>query len=97
LRITDADVLHVAGLARLNLEDSEISSFRKDLSAILDYMDMLTGIDTSDVEPTFNVRSITNALREDASFRLQTGGDSLLNAPKAERGVFVVPKVIEQE
>ena len=97
MKITDGDVRHVASLARLNLEDREISSFRKELSAILDYMDLLKEIDTSDVEPTFNVRSTTNVLREDSSFRMQSGRDALINAPKAEGNVFVVPKVIEHE
>jgi aspartyl-tRNA(Asn)/glutamyl-tRNA(Gln) amidotransferase subunit C len=95
VKITKEEVLHVSRLARLTLLPDEISRYRKELSAILDYMDMLKELDTSGIEPTFHTQSITNALREDEVIPSQDRGNALLNAPKTHDGAIVVPKVIE--
>lgn len=94
--ITEADVLHVARLARLNLDGQEVEALGRELSAILDYMEILKGIDTTGIEPTFNVRSAGNALRDDQAADSQSTSDVQLNAPRFAGGTFVVPKVIDQ-
>jgi aspartyl-tRNA(Asn)/glutamyl-tRNA(Gln) amidotransferase subunit C len=95
VKITEEEVLHVSRLARLTLLPEEVARYRKELSAILDYMDMLKEPDTSGIEPTFHTQSITNALREDEVVPSQDRRDALLNAPKTHDGAVVVPKVIE--
>lgn len=52
--ISKEEVKHIAKLARLELSDKEVGKFQKDLSAILDYFEMLKEIDVSKVEPTFH-------------------------------------------
>lgn len=94
--ITEADVLHVARLARLNLNGQEVEALGRELSAILDYMEILKGIDTTGIEPTFNVRSAGNDLREDQAADSQSISDVQLNAPSFAGGTFVVPRVIDQ-
>jgi aspartyl-tRNA(Asn)/glutamyl-tRNA(Gln) amidotransferase subunit C len=89
--------LHVARLAHLNLENQEVKSLQRELSAILDYMDMLAEVDTAGVEPTFNVRSTANALRDDDAGLPQSTHDATCNAPEVHEGSFVVPRVIGQE
>ena len=95
MKITESEVLHVARLARLNLEHEELVRFQRELSSILDYMDLLNGIETRGVEPTFHTQSITNALREDTVKPSQSRHDALNNAPCSRGHVFTVPKVIE--
>ena len=95
VKITEEQVMHVSKLARLKLESKELARFRKDLSAILEYMDMLNEVDTTGVKPTFHVHSITNAMREDEVENSQSIDDALLNAPQRNDGAIVVPKVIE--
>lgn len=97
MKITESDVRHVARLAHLNLENREVESLQRELSAILEYMDMLGGVDTAGVEPTFNVRSAADALRDDAALQPQSLHDATCNAPMVHEGSFVVPRVIGQE
>lgn len=95
MKISEEEVLHVSRLARLTLSPGEIGRYRKELSAILDYMDMLKELDTSGVEPTFHTQSMSNAMREDEVVQSQDRADALLNAPNTHDGAVVVPKVIE--
>jgi aspartyl-tRNA(Asn)/glutamyl-tRNA(Gln) amidotransferase subunit C len=95
VKITESEVLHVARLARLTLDPEELAKFQKELSSILDYMDMLQEIDTKGIEPIFHAHSITNALRDDAVIQSQPSSDALRNAPMVHDELFIVPKVIE--
>jgi len=52
--IKKEDVRHIAQLARLGIITKEEEKFRKDLSSILDYMELLNEVDVSDIEPTFH-------------------------------------------
>jgi aspartyl-tRNA(Asn)/glutamyl-tRNA(Gln) amidotransferase subunit C len=95
VNITQADVLHVARLARLTLAPQEQASYQRELSDILSYMEILDGVDTTGVEPTFHTQSITNALRDDSVKQSQSPRDAQSNAPRVSDNTFVVPKVIE--
>jgi len=63
--ILKKEVNHIAKLARLNLSPSEVKSFQKELSSILDYVNLLKKVDVSMVEPTSHPRLIKNVVRED--------------------------------
>jgi len=95
VKITQDDVLHVARLARLTLEPQELTSYQKELSDILSYMEILDGVDTTGVEPTFHAQSIINALRDDTVMQSQSSRDTQRNAPCIIGNTFVVPKVID--
>jgi aspartyl-tRNA(Asn)/glutamyl-tRNA(Gln) amidotransferase subunit C len=95
VKITESEVLHVARLARLKLEPELLLRFQRELSSILDYMDLLKEVDTTGVEPTFHAHALTNALREDSVLPSQSRHDALSNAPRLHDDTFVVPKVIE--
>jgi aspartyl-tRNA(Asn)/glutamyl-tRNA(Gln) amidotransferase subunit C len=95
VKITQADVLHVARLARLTLEPHELASYQKELSDILSYMEILHGVDTTGVEPTFHAQSIINALRDDSVKQSQSTRDTQHNASCVSGDTFVVPKVID--
>ena len=64
-QLNDDQVRHIAKLARLELTDDEVAQFAKELSSILDYIDMLQEVDTEGVEATAQPTGITNAFRED--------------------------------
>ena len=95
MKITESEVIHVARLARLNLEPEELSRFQRELSSILDYMDLLKAVKTDGVEPTFHAQTIVNALRDDLAMASQSRDDALRNAPVSHDNAFSVPKVIE--
>jgi len=95
MKIGVEDVEYVARLARLRLSDEEKEEFTGQLNDILTYMDKLNEVDTTEVEPTSHVISITNVLRNDGVRESLPREPSLRNAPEAERGFYKVPKIIE--
>jgi len=95
MKLTREDVLHVAALARLNLPESSIDPFAEQLGAVLEYAAALDRLDTAHVPPTFHAVDISNVFREDAPGIHLDPNDAFANAPEAEDGHFIVPKVIE--
>lgn len=63
--LTKDQVLHIAKLARLELRPEEVEKMTKELSSILQYVDMLQELDTTNVEPTAQVTGQKNVLRDD--------------------------------
>lgn len=95
MKIGVEDVEYVARLARLRLSHDEKEEFAGQLNDILTYMDKLNEVDTTEVEPTSHVISITNVLRNDGVRESPSREPFLRNAPEAERGFYKVPKIIE--
>ena len=94
MKISKKEVLHVANLARLDLDDDEIERFSKQIGTVLEYIDALNQVDTSDVTSTFNATFITNAFREDSDAGHMDRDQILSNAPDRDDEFFLVPKVI---
>ncbi len=94
MRISKEEVVHVAKLARLNLDEEAIEIYTRQLGDILTYMDTLNRVDTKDVPPTSHAIFINNAFREDEVKASVPVERVLANAPQSEDGSFVVPKVI---
>ena len=94
MKITKAEVLHVAHLARLNIDDAAADRFVDQIGTILDYMDKLNQVDTTGVPATCHAISLTNAFREDHAHDHLEPEATLANAPESDDGAFVVPKVI---
>ncbi|HEY4706666.1 MAG TPA: Asp-tRNA(Asn)/Glu-tRNA(Gln) amidotransferase subunit GatC [Thermodesulfobacteriota bacterium] len=95
MSITEKDVLKVADLARLALTEKETELYTTQLTRILGYVDKLSELDTTGVEPTTYTVPLETALREDALRESLPREEALRNAPEAERGCFKVPKIIE--
>ena len=99
MKITEKDVRYVAALAHLDLTDEEAPEYAANMSSILDYVDKLNELDTTNVEPMAQV--LTDApdgisLRPDRETPSLPLDLSLANAPEAGAGHFKVPKVIER-
>ena len=95
MSVNEAQVRHVAKLARLALGEAEIARMVPELNNILDWVEQLGEVDTDGVEPLTAVIDIPERLRDDV---VNDGGirdKILLNAPDAQHGFFAVPKVIE--
>ena len=93
--ITDETIEYVGILAKLELSDEEKEQAKTDMGRMLDYIDKLGELDTSDVEPMSHVFPVQNVFRED----VVTNGDErerlLSNAPQEKDGMFVVPRTFE--
>jgi aspartyl-tRNA(Asn)/glutamyl-tRNA(Gln) amidotransferase subunit C len=99
VKLTEAEVRYVAGLANLKLSDDEVRKFQGDLDGILEHMARLNEIDTSGVDPMAQVlfdTAETAALREDVPVPPLANSAALANAPQPGGGYFKVPKVIER-
>ena len=94
MKITKKEVEHVADLARLSLSDDELEKMTGQLDTILSYMDTLNTLDTSQVEPTTHVFSVSNAFREDVVQESLSQADAVKNGPQQDGQFFQVPKVI---
>lgn len=67
MAISDADLDHLATLARLQLPDAERAALRADLNAVLGYFELLSELPTEGVEPLVRPLAGDNVLREDAA------------------------------
>ena len=88
-------VAKIAHLARIKVPEEKLEPLVGELNNILDWVEMLSEVDTDGVEPLTSVADVTLPLRED---KITDGGyrdDVLANAPEAQHGFFAVPKVIE--
>jgi aspartyl-tRNA(Asn)/glutamyl-tRNA(Gln) amidotransferase subunit C len=94
--LTTEEVRHVAMLARLGLSDEEIETLRPQLDQVLDYINMLNKVDTSQVPPTAQVLSHLNVTREDVPRPSWPREELQANAPATEDGFFKVPAVLEE-
>jgi aspartyl-tRNA(Asn)/glutamyl-tRNA(Gln) amidotransferase subunit C len=94
MTITKTEVLHVAHLARLDIDDADVDRFAGQIDTILDYVDTLKKVDTSGVAATSHAISLTNAFREDEVRGQLDREEALANAPEKDDGAFVVPKII---
>ncbi len=94
MKITKQEVLHVANLARLDVDKVLIDKFAGQIGTILEYVDILKSVETQGVTPTSHAIFLTNAFREDDEKQSLDGDLALSNAPEKEDGNFIVPKVI---
>ena len=94
VKITREQIAHVATLARLHLDDAAVELYTKQLGDILTYMDTLNRLDTKGVPPTSHAIFIKNVFRDDEVKPSIPVERALTNAPRSERGSFVVPKVV---
>lgn len=89
------EVEHVAGLAKLCLDEDEKKEYAKKLSEIVDYMEILNEVDVEDVEPTYHILPLKNVFREDEIKPSMEREKVLMNAGDTEDGCFKVPRMIE--
>jgi len=94
MKITKEEVIHVAKLARLDVDEALIDKFAKQIGTILAYVDKLNQVETKGIASTSHAISLTNAFREDNEQDVFDKDAALANAPEKEDGSFVVPKVV---
>lgn len=92
------DVKYVAALARLELDSEKEERLQKEMETILNYVDTLSGLDVSGIEPTAHAVQMTNVLRDDVARTTFSRGEMLSNAPETINGELIrVPAVIPGE
>lgn len=94
MAVTIKDVEHVAELARLSFSEEGKQKLAKELNSILEYMEQLNSLDTTNVEPLSHVIELQNVFRDDVRKECLTREEALQNAPAKSEKFFKVPKVI---
>jgi aspartyl-tRNA(Asn)/glutamyl-tRNA(Gln) amidotransferase subunit C len=95
MAVDRAEIEKIATLARIKLEDSAIPKITQSITDILALVETMQDIDTSDVEPMANPLDAKQRLRADEVTESNQREALQSQAPEAEDGLFLVPKVIE--
>jgi aspartyl-tRNA(Asn)/glutamyl-tRNA(Gln) amidotransferase subunit C len=95
-KITQAEVTHVAELAKLALTDADAAMFTSHLEKIFEVVDTLAEVDTTDVQPTYSVTEMDTVLREDVAMPAHQTEALLANAPEHKDTLIKVPAILDE-
>ena len=93
--LSEADIRKVAKLARIRLSDDEVSHFQNEISSIITWVEQLQEVDTDNTAEMASVENTPLPQRKDEVTDGNIQKDVLSNAPDADYGCFMVPKVVE--
>ena len=92
--ISQAEITHIAKLARLHLTPDEVATYSKQLSKAIGYFDQISGVNTTGIEPLVTPTEIENILRPDEVQKSLGSEEILANAPRKTGHLFTVPPVV---
>ena len=95
MQVSREQLLHIANLARLNLEEDEIEKYRENLQDILNFAEKVNNAPTDGLGETIGANDKYNVFRKDEIVEFGDRDALLQNAPAQERGMFKIPKVIQ--
>jgi aspartyl-tRNA(Asn)/glutamyl-tRNA(Gln) amidotransferase subunit C len=95
MAIDAVTVKKVASLARIREPEDRLEALADELNGILTWIEQLNEVDTEGVEPMTSAVATKLPMRDDVVSEPGDAARILANAPKSERGFFVVPKVVE--
>jgi aspartyl-tRNA(Asn)/glutamyl-tRNA(Gln) amidotransferase subunit C len=95
MSLTADEVRWVAHLARLQLTDAELAVMTRQLSAIVEYVDLLKQVNTDGVEPLAHALEVRNVFRADEPGTSLPVDEALANAPERRGAFYAVPAVLE--
>ena len=95
MKVSKEEIMHMAKLASLNLSESEVEKYADNMDNILNFAEIINGIDTSEVDETVTAIEEYNVFRKDEVNKFEEQTLLLENAPSKEKGMFCIPKVIE--
>jgi aspartyl-tRNA(Asn)/glutamyl-tRNA(Gln) amidotransferase subunit C len=94
MALSEKDVQYVAKLSRLEVTEAETAKYTQQLGNILNYIEQLNQLDTTNVEPMAHVLDIKNVFRKDEVKPSLTQAEVLSNGPEVQAGHFKVPKIM---
>lgn len=95
MSISPEEVLKIANLARLQIKQDEVEQYATDLSNIINLVEQMNEVETKDILPMAHPLDATQRLREDTVAEENQRDKFQSIAPSAEKGLYLVPKVIE--
>lgn len=94
MQVEKEEVLHIAKLACLDIKEEEIEEYRKNLQDILNFANIVNGVNTENIGETIGNTSNVNVFREDKIKEFEDEDLLLQNAPEKQNNMFNIPKVI---
>ncbi|GJM04663.1 MAG: glutamyl-tRNA(Gln) amidotransferase subunit C [marine bacterium B5-7] len=95
MSLDKSEVQKIAWLARLSIDEQDISTYSDELSNILDLVESMNSADTDGISPIAHPLDLTARLRTDAVTETNQREQFQKNAPLTDNGCYLVPKVIE--
>ncbi len=95
MSLSKEEVLKIANLARLKIKEEELDQYALDLSNIISLVEQMNKVNTQSIQPMAHPQDVTQRLREDIVKEENQRDKFQTIAPKAENGLYLVPKVIE--
>ncbi len=95
MSLTASDVQRIATLARIELQPAQAARTLEQLNAVFALIERLQSVDTTGVEPMTHARDLVLRLREDVVTESDRRADYQASAPAVERGLYLVPQVLE--
>jgi aspartyl-tRNA(Asn)/glutamyl-tRNA(Gln) amidotransferase subunit C len=95
--ISREEVARLAGLARIDLSETELNRLAGELDVIVESVAKVSAVATADVPATSHPLPLTNVFREDVPEEPLPVQDVLAGAPAAEDGRFLVPQILEED
>jgi len=96
LALTRDQVLHIAHLARVGIDESEVDHLAEQLSQVLDYFERLGQVNTDGVPPTAHTLALHNVWRDDEAGPCLDAETVLANAPLREGDLFRVKAILDE-
>jgi aspartyl-tRNA(Asn)/glutamyl-tRNA(Gln) amidotransferase subunit C len=93
--VSKEEILHIANLARLNLEEDEIEKYRENLQDILNFANVVNNAPVEGLDVTIGANEAKNVFRKDEIKVFEDTEGLLQNAPSQEQNMFKLPKVIQ--
>lgn len=95
MQVSKEEILHIANLADLTLEENEIEKYRENLQEILNFADIVNNANTENLDITIGTNEAKNVFRKDEVEIFEDNEALLKNAPSEEQHMFKIPKVID--
>lgn len=94
MKVSKEEILHIANLAHLNIEDNEIDSYILNLQDILNFANIVNSAPVEELDITIGSNEAKNVFRKDEIKVFEDNKSLLQNAPEQEQNMFKIPKVI---
>ena len=94
MKVSKEEILHIANLADLNLEENEIDNYLKNLEEILNFADIVNNAPVENLDITIGANEAKNVFRKDEVELFEDNKSLLENASSKDQNMFKIPKVI---
>ena len=95
MQVSKEELLHIADLSDLIIEENEVDEYLKNLQEILEFANAINSVQTDDLDITIGANEAKNVFRKDEVKEFDNIEGLLQNAPSLELNMFKIPKVVQ--